>query len=209
MTVACEPQVLPVASLREWFRSSVHAAMARRKVRADPHTEHYIVSLLTAFARSENFYEHHREGFGLRPLAILLADALESRAPAERNALLQRLGDVSLFLAGFFAEGLAHQPVDVDYYSRMGETAYGTLSDLPPHSRHHAALAEVFRELAARFGAFVDVLGEVAQMARVFSRNDILWLYEVWMKTGSPRAAEKLRELGIEPVGPGLSRREH
>jgi len=208
MTVACERQVVPVASLREWFRSSVHAAMARQDVGADLHTEHYIVSLLTTFARSENFYEHHRQGFGLRPLAIMLADALESRAPTERNALLQRLGDVSLFLAGFFAEGLTRKPVDVDYYSQMGETAYAALSDLPPHSRAHAALAGVFRELAARFGAFVDVLAEVAQMARVFSRSDILWLYEVWMRTGSRRAADQLRALGIEPVGPGASCRD-
>jgi len=209
MSAACESQVLPVASLREWFRSSIHAAIARREVPADPHTEHYVVELLTAFARSENLYERHRDGFGLRPLATMLSEALESRTAPQRNIMLQRLGDVSLFVAGFLAEGLARKPVDVDYYSRMGETAYSTLSDLPPQSPRHEALAGVFRELAVRFTGFVDVLAEVAQMAHVFTERDILRLYEVWLRTGSQRAAVKLRALGIEPAAASVSRCQH
>ncbi|MEW6690849.1 MAG: hypothetical protein AB1452_17365 [Pseudomonadota bacterium] len=206
MSAACEPQVMPVASLREWFRASIHGAIVRQNVRADPHTEHYIVELLTAFARSENFFERHRDGFRLRPLALMLAEALEARSAEERSLLLQRLGDVSLFMLGFFAEGLARGPADADYYNRMGETAYGALCELPPRTRRHQVLAGVFRELAERFTRFAEVLAEVAQKAHVSGARDVLLLYELWARTGSRRAAAKLRELGIVPVAPAPGR---
>ena len=206
---AARDGLIPVPNLREWFRSSLQATIARQNLRADPHTEYYLVELLTVFARSENFYEYHRGGYGLRPLALMLADALEAPSSERRNLALQRLGDVSLFTAGFFPDSLAEEVVDVDYYSRMGGLAYETLSQLPAQSRRHEALSGVFRELAIRFGAFVDVLTDIAQMARVFTHKDVLRLYDVWIKTGSARAAEKLRELGIHPAAASVSRLQH
>lgn len=209
MTAACGTQLIPVASLREWFRSSIQTASARQNLRADPQTEHYIVDLLIAFARSENFYEHHRQGYGLRPLALMLADALESPDAKHRTVTLQRVGDVALFAAGFFPDSFARRAVDVDYYSRMGGIAYETLSGLPPQSRRHEALSGVFRELAVRFGPFVDLLSEIAQMAKVFTQEDVLRLYDLWIKTGSARAAARLRGLGIVPASGNVSRLEH
>src|SRR5688572_24541679 len=123
MTAARGTQLIPVANLRDWFRSSIQTVSARQNLRASPQTEHYIVDLLIAFARSENFYEHHHQGFGLRPLALMLADALETPNATQRHLTLQRLGDVSLFAAGFFPESLAQRSVDADYYSRMGGIA--------------------------------------------------------------------------------------
>ena len=46
--------LLPVASLTEFFRDSVDAAMAANHVVLDAQTAHYVVSLLTLFARSED-----------------------------------------------------------------------------------------------------------------------------------------------------------
>lgn len=194
-------QVLAVESLEAWFHSSLTGALASQKVEAAVPTEHYMVRLLTAFSRSENLYEQvHGGRYGLRPLAQMLGAALESRSLDERHQLLRRLGDVSLFIAGFFAESLGHKAVDLDYYSRMGETAYGTLSTLPAPNRRTDALTDVFGELAAKFTGFVDVLNEIAQQAKVFDERDVLRLYEVWLRTGSPRAAGKLRNLGVQPA---------
>ena len=68
--------------------------------------------------------------------------------------------------------------------------------------------AAVFMELAQKFQRLVDVLNEVAEMAYQHSDKDILRLYEIWMKTGSPRAYNILRRLGVEPV-PAGARLEH
>ena len=39
--------------------------------------------------------------------------------------------------------------------------------------------------------------------------EDALRLYEMWVKTGSPRAERLLREYGIEPLRQACSRYQH
>ncbi|MDE2234256.1 MAG: hypothetical protein KGL13_01375 [Gammaproteobacteria bacterium] len=192
--------VVAVSSLEDWFRQSIGGALEKRHVAAEAHTEHYMVRLATDFARSENLYEYtHNGGYGLRPLARMLTDAFEASSLELRQQILQRLGDVALFIAGFFADSLSHKSVDVDYYSRMGEAAYGSLAEMPARTLRENALNAVFIELARKFSEFVDVLNEVAQQAKVSGEQDIFRLYELWVRTGSRRAADKLRELGVQP----------
>ena len=61
------------------------------------------------------------------------------------------------------------------------------------------AIGGVFAELAEKFRAFVDVLAEIRDSGRASDALDVLRLYEVWLKTGSLRAARLLRSQGIEP----------
>jgi hypothetical protein len=192
--------VVTVCNLEDWFRQSIGGALEKRHVVAEAHTERYMVRLATGFARSENLYEYSKDGsYGLKPLARMLTEALEASTAEIREHALQRLGDVALFIAGFFADSLSNKSVDVDYYSHMGEAAYSTLAELPTRSLRGAALNAVFVELARKFGEFVDVLNEVAQQAQVTAERDIFRLYELWVRTGSRRAADKLKELGVHP----------
>src|SRR5476651_195170 len=95
--------VLAVASLREYFRDALQRALAHQHVAVEDQTEQYVVNLLTIFARSEQLFEQTPDGVRLRPLVRMLSDALEAPTVAERERHLQRLGDVSLFVSGFFA----------------------------------------------------------------------------------------------------------
>ena len=187
---------LAVTSLREFFRESVQSALRKQHVEVDAHTEHYVVNVLTMFARSEELYDNTAEGLRLRPLAHLLADAAGAPTREEQQHLLRRLGDVSLFIAGFFVHSFARKLVDVDYHIAMGGRAYGTLAECV----RTKALAEVFAEMARKFQRLVDVLNEVAETAHPHSDRDLLRWYEIWLKTGSPRAHDILRKLGVEPV---------
>ena len=192
----------------EFFQESVASAMAHQQVQADDDTTHYLVSLLTHFVHAENLYEETGEGLGLRPLAFLYADAVQSRNAAERQAVLRRLGDVALFISGFFADSLDRKAVDVDYYIAMGGGAYGCLAEDLDGTLRGRALTPVYRELATKFTPFVDVLGEVSESIQARDQRTLLRLYELWLRTGSPRLARRLREHGIEPA-PGLSTRPH
>ncbi len=58
----------------------------------------------------------------------------------------------------------------------------------------------LFAELAAKFQHLVDVLNEVADMARPLSDQDVLRQYEIWLKTSSPRARKLLERCGVMPV---------
>lgn len=192
--------LVAVTNLREFFHDSVQSALRKQQVAVDDHTEHYVVNVLTMFARSDELYEQTPEGTRLKPLAHMLADAAEASTPQLRDQALRRLGDVSLFIAGFFAQSFARKLVDVDYHIAMGGRAYGTLADTMRNSMRGQAFAAVFLELAQKFQRLVDVLNDVAEMAYEHSDKDILRLYEIWLKTGSPRAFAILRRLGVEPV---------
>ncbi len=193
-------QVMPVQNLRDYFRQSIDAAIDRQGVEVDSHATHYVVNLLTIFSRSEELYEDRGDMYGLRPLALMLADAVDARTAEERSFALQRIGDVALFIAGFFADSLAHKLVDLDYYIYMGGSAYGSLSDEVRGTVRGRALAGVYAELAAKFQIVVDVLNDVRDETRCSSDIDLLRTYEVWLKTGSRRAAALLRQQGVVPL---------
>jgi hypothetical protein len=195
-----EPEfVMPVNNLTEYFRDALDKALAHQHVTLDEHSAHYVVNMLTLFSRAEHSHAELRRGQRWVCLAELLIAATEARTPAEREAALQRLGDVSLFVSGFFAHGFSRRLVDVDYHIAMGGRAYGTLAASLTRGPRRA-LGQVFAELARKFQPLVDSLGEVADSARVWSQHDVLRLYEVWLKTGSPRAHGLLRRLGVTPA---------
>lgn len=189
--------VMTVTNLTEFFRDALQSALAGQRTTVDPQAERYVVNLLTEFARSERFYDLTPEGRDLRPLAQMLAAALEASTETERALALRRLGDVSLFTSAFFARGFERKLVDVDYHVAMGSRAYETLADTLERGRRRE-FAEVFAELAAKFQLLVDALGEIADAAYVHSQRDVLRLYEIWLKTGSTRARRLLQRLGID-----------
>jgi hypothetical protein len=200
--------LVAVTNLREFFHDSVQTALRQQHVAVDDHTEHYVVNVLTTFARSDQLYEITSEGVRLKPLAHMLAEASEARSQQERDGALRRLGDVSLFIAGFFAQSFARKLIDIDYHVAMGGRAYGTLAENMRNTVRGQAFAAVFLELAQKFQRVVDVLNDVAEMSYTHTDKDILRQYEIWMKTGSPRAYNILRKLGVAPVPVG-ARQEH
>lgn len=196
----------PVASLAEFFRDALQETLRRQRLGVADHTEHYLVSLLTLFARSEALFETTPEGPRLRPLALMFADAVEAPDAVRRERALQRLGDVSLFIAGFLAHSFARRLVDVDYHVAMGGGAYDSLSGMTRGTARGRALSMVFAELAQKFLPLVDALNDIADQARVPSDVETLRLYEIWLRTGSPRARQRLRQIGVSPVPVDLRR---
>ena len=116
-------RVLPVVNLREFFKDALHGALEKRHLEVEDQTEHYVVNVLTLFSRSEALYDTTSEGKRLKPLVVMLSEALEAPSTGARNRGLQRLGDVSLFVAGFFAQGFARKLIDIDYHIAMGGRA--------------------------------------------------------------------------------------
>jgi len=192
------PQIRPVKNLREYFMRTVTDAMQRNSVQVDEHTSCYVVNLLTLYSRSEALFDDGENGPELTPVALVLADAVD-RGQEELNRALRRVGDQSLFIAGFLGDGLQGRLVDIDYYVSMGGSAYASLSCNSRNTTRGAALERVFAELAENFIDFVDVLTDL-RTEEQSGRHDLHRLYETWTRTGSRRSARLLRERGIEPV---------
>jgi hypothetical protein len=195
-----EPRrVVRVANLQEFFRDHLHHALERQRLEVEDQTEHYVVNLLTLFARSDALYEQTPEGPRLKPLITMLTEALEARSTGDRHRGLQRLGDVSLFIAGFFAHSFARKLIDIDYHVAMGGRAYHALAEGLGRGRSRA-LAQVFGELAEKFQPLVDALNDVSETSYHHTDQDVLRLYEIWLKTGSRRSYQILRRLGVNPA---------
>ena len=156
-------RVVPVHNLCDYFRTSIDDVIAQQGIELDPHATHYVVNMMTLFSRSDELYEDNGETYGLKPLALMLADASDAPTLGHRNQILQRLGDVALFISGFFVESLADKAVDIDYYIHMGANAYGSLSEETRRTFRGRAFTDVFRELASNFQLLTDVLHEVRQ----------------------------------------------
>ena len=124
------------------------------------------------------------------PLALILLRALQSDRRT-RAASLRRLGDTALFVSGFFGDSLARTHVDVGYYISMGERAYGTLAET------ERGLDDLFGELASRFGQFVDLFAEIAELSDLRSNRGLIRLYERFLQTRDERVAQRLRDRGV------------
>ena len=202
--------LVAVSSLREFFRDAFHAASEHQHLDIDEQAEAYVVNLLTMFSRADALYEKTPEGLRIRPLAHMLADALDAPSAVARQRALQRLGDVSLFIAGFFARSFARKLIDIDYHIAMGGNAYSSLADTMPRSNTGRCVAAIYSQLAQKFQRLVDALNEISETSYRHTDADILRLYEIWMKTGSPRAHGLLRGLGVQPAAVAVgARREH
>lgn len=173
----------------EYFKELVERALTHQGLATDEHTAFYVVQLLASYLQRPVGGDIHDD----KPLAVRLAEALESGGMQQRTTLRQ-IGDVSLFTSGFFSDSLQRKLVDVDYYVAIGGFAYNALSRVETDM-----LSPVYAELAQKFVAFVDVLSEVSERTSCMSNADLLRLYEKWLKTGSRRSGQLLIEKGVVP----------
>ena len=201
-------RVQPVVNLREFFKDALHGALENQQLAVEDQTEQYVVHLLTVFARSEALFDRTADGWRLKPLVVMLSEAFEAPTADDRNRSLQRLGDVSLFVAGFFARSFARKHIDIDYHIAMGGRAYAALAESMSRGKGRV-LGLVFAELAEKFQPLVDALNELSDSAYAHSDKDILRLYEIWLKTRSRRCYALLKRLGVDPTAAAATRFAH
>ena len=177
----------------EFFRNLLRQALAEQRVEPSENAEHYLVTLLERFVRSD-------EGFFSRPLAL---DFLQSFAetPPERYRKLKYVGDTALFVSGVFTESLEGKAVSPEYYTSLGGLAYHHLASLSgtPMGR---GVIPLFTEMSARFLDFVRVLSQMSLQEIFSSDQDLLRIYRRWLLTRGPRDADILARRGIIPFAP-------
>jgi hypothetical protein len=173
----------------EYFKELVDVALSHQRLNTQELTAYYVVQLLASFLQRPLSAERTEE----TALAVRLAQALESDG-AQQRVTLKEIGDVALFVSGFFSDSLNRKLVDVDYYVSIGGCAYNVLSRVETDT-----FSPVFAELGEKFVGFVDVLSEVSERTSCATNSDLLRLYEKWLKTGSRRSGQLLVERGVVP----------
>jgi hypothetical protein len=192
-----------VLSPHDFFSEIVTDAFERRKLKTVPFVKVYMVELLESYIPAENLFDD-TDASGRRVRETLAETLLKAQNSDTlvKIELLKKLGDRSLYISGFFGDSLQRKLVDVDYYADMGCTAYAALSDCVRED----TLARLYREFALRFLEFVDVLTDISTRAQLFNEENILRLYELYERTGSDIARERLIEKGLiaSPVPGGI-----
>ena len=189
-------QLVLSGSLKEFFKLLVGEVVKRQKVTLDEVTEFYVVNLLSEYAMAEKLFTEQVNGKReTEPLALMYHKALQQDRQ-ERIRTLRRMGDVSLYTAGFFQQSLKDRAVGASYYVQMGRTAYGAIAEMSAAS----SFASVYQELEHKFLVVVEVLEEIsARSLAAQGPKGQMQLYESWTRSGNGRLESVLIDVGLLP----------
>ncbi len=164
-----------------------------RRFNPPPHEDTcwYLSSLLDRLGHSEQLFTYQDGRMTLRPLALLYGDAVEARNDRERCLFLQQLGDMALFLGALFPGHWERRGIGQDYFVGMGGSAYDYLADNARHNRH------IFAELANTFTRMLEMVANACSRQQKLSAEDVLGLYQRWLRSKDPVVAKQLRAIGI------------
>src|SRR5690242_1452658 len=169
--------------VRAFFVEHVTEAMRDLRVETAAETRSYLIDLLSEFSVSRRLHSLSE------PLAFLLQRALESTG-AERLWRMRDLGDVALFICGFFPDSFDRRGITRTYVVGMGGRAYLVVGAA---ARDQGSRSEVFVELGGRFHDMARVLDEVRERTSMCTDGEMVRLYERWCRSGSPMLANRLR----------------
>lgn len=181
-----------------YFHELVLGALSKRKLKPLQETQVYLVNLLKQFISTENLFNRGSDGSHQeQPLALLVKDALEEPSLEIQRLMFRKVGDVSLYVSGFFQDRIHSKAVDLDYYIEMGESAYKEVA-----AREEKVMRDIFEELSSGFPRFVGVLADVSDQTTLKNETNLLRIYELWERTKSERAAKILKDEGLLPPTP-------
>lgn len=161
-------------TLASFFYEQLEQARGEGELGQD--IEAYVIHMLATHAR--------RTDVAGRTSPALATQFLAAR---ERGPVaLREVGDRALYIAGVVPRSLDRTPVNVAYVSGIGEAAYREV-----HTRRSSL--PVFARLADRFREIVALLGRML----VPDDDDLLRLYERWLRARDPRDRSRLIAAGV------------
>lgn len=190
-------------SPQEYFQTAVNEACEKRGFKTFPLAKGYLADLLQFYVPAANLFDEV-DSSGKRTRATLAETFLKAQnsEASVRNELMKKLADRSLYIAGFFGDSLQRKLIDVDYYIDMGGMAYGALAA----SVKEDTTAKVYSDYAHRFLDYVEVLTHISSRSALQNEENLMRLFEIYAKTGSEVAREKLLERGLIAVPANLKK---
>jgi hypothetical protein len=185
---------------RALFAELLAGAVQKVELQPSPMATAYLVELL-----DERVLENRNGLEGEQVLAEALLAARRNHG-VDRIQRMRGLGDHALFVSGFLADSLLGGPVDATYYRQIGCSAYDDVVRGLRGRGESGCWTRLYRELAEGFGEFVEVLAEVGDRTRPGRPQDMLGVYERYLRSGSGRDRELLLRAGYLP--PSLSERK-
>jgi hypothetical protein len=178
---------------RVLFAELLAGALQKVQLKPSPMAIAYLVELL-----DERVLENLDALEGEQALAEALLIAQRNHG-VDRIRRMRGLGDHALFVSGFLADSLLGGAVDASYYQQIGCSAYGDVVSGLRGRGESGVWTRLYRELAECFGDFVEVLAEVGDRTRPGLPQNLLGIYDRYLRTGSTRDRELLLRAGHLP----------
>ncbi len=188
-----DPVQIDCSLPRALFAELLAGALRKAQLQPSPMAIAYLVELL-----DERVSEQRNGLEGEQALAEALLTAQRNHG-VDRIQRMRGLGDHALFVSGFLADSLLGGAVDASYYRQIGCRAYRDVVSGLRGRGESGCWARLYRELAEGFGEFVEVLAEVGDQTRPGRPQNLLGVYERYLRTGSARDRELLLRAGYSP----------
>ena len=172
----------------EYFRQRVASVMKQQQAEIDHEVEFYIVNMMCDFIQPQKVASSFDQ-----PLALNLLAAMEATG-SEQQLKFKALGDVSVYVAGFFQESLVRRCTSIDYHAKIGAVAYRALAALVCGRER-----SLYEKVAASVTQMIDIMAEVGAAEGMHHSSDILSTYSRWLRNQSERSYKALLAAGIDP----------
>ncbi len=182
-------------SPEQHFTEVLQEACKQRKIKSFPLMDTYLIHLLKHYLDSKNLFTPFRDDAAEKPpetLAEMYLLAVNSQSPKNRE-IMKILADRTLYLSGFFGDSLHRKVIDIDYYADIGSAAYSNLAAWTKED----TVSSIYKTFSMRFFDYVEILSYISEKSSIQTDQNVLRLYERYIKTGSAQAREKLTAMGI------------
>ena len=137
------------ASFKEFISKELYKANSSLPLEL----KEYLSDLLYFYISTHRIYEYrNKKGKSYKTTLVEIYGKIPAAGINERVYLFKKIGDLSLYLSGFFRSALKEGIVDRSYYEDMGEAAYGRLSALYQKQNN------IFKNLAQNFKPLSETL---------------------------------------------------
>lgn len=198
-TPRTELAVRSLSDLAAFLALELKESMTSQGVTASPPTEAYLGGILMRFAKPETLH-NRAEGRATHQLLFKMRHQAASTPDAgARYASYRDLGDLSLFMAGFFYARVRRGVMGEEYYVEIGRRAYATVATIVA-ARQGKEVVEMYAEMADRFPLFRNAFEETADRVRIDGDRSLIRLCE---RMRDPRRVHQvLRYRGMVLLGP-------
>jgi hypothetical protein len=185
----------------EFFHQQIRNAVSNQQILVSEDLCYYMGNLLCEFISLPSLTIDDQMSTTVldEPLAFIWKQATEA-PPSKSIKIYKRVGDTSLFMAGFFQDFFNRKCFDSTYFITLGSSAYSRLAYLVHERNNEAHLSEIYDSLSTKLPQLVDVLAEVSEQPGNVKPTNVLAIYDRWARTGSGRLRQTLVDLGITPI---------
>lgn len=168
-----------------FFFDELYSINEHRGGRITTNSVGYLSELLLKGMKNDFLFQDGNKKY----LFDMYIKTIEAKSERERFRHYKELGDYSLFMCGYFTEGI-NPVVGIEYYIDMGSQAYYEAASYNKYS-------EPFYELSEKYIYCLSIINELSIKDKHDNPRDILKLYDFWMTTKSQFTKEKLLKLGL------------